>query len=84
MLKCPARKLTGDTRLISGSVGKPKDGDPRACYVMLTIDETARPGSPEGIRVEHIRLAYDVEKASRAVSESVLPDAYAEALHTGR
>lgn len=67
-----------------GSVGKPKDGDPRAGYVILTIDETARPGSREGVQVEHIRVPYDVERAAVAVEQSELPDAYAEALRLAR
>lgn len=65
-----------------GSVGKPKDGDPRACYVLLTIDERARPGSREGVNVEFIRVAYDVEQAAKAVEDSLLPDAYAGMLRT--
>lgn len=67
-----------------GSVGKPKDGDPRACYVLLTIDETARPGAVEGISVEHIRVAYDIERAATAIEESELPDPYADMLRLGR
>ena len=67
-----------------GSVGKPKDGDPRAGYVLLSIDETARPGSREGVAVEFVRVAYDVEKAAQAVEQSELPDAYAEALRIAR
>ncbi|GAB3788203.1 metallophosphoesterase family protein [Spirosoma horti] len=67
-----------------GSVGKPKDGDPRAGYVLLTIDETAQPGSREGVAVEFVRVAYDVEKAAQAVEQSELPDAYAEALRIAR
>lgn len=66
-----------------GSVGKPKDGDPRACYVMLTIDECARPGSREGVSVEFIRVAYDVEQAAQAVEDSIMPDAYADMLRQG-
>jgi predicted phosphodiesterase len=65
-----------------GSVGKPKDGDPRACYVLLTIDETARRGSREGVKVEFVRVPYDVEKAAKAVEESILPNAYADMLRT--
>ncbi len=65
-----------------GSVGKPKDGDPRACYVLLTIDETARPGSKEGIQVDFIRVDYDVERAAKAVENSELPNPYAEMLRT--
>lgn len=63
-----------------GSVGKPKDGDPRACYLMLTIGETAKPGSPGGISVEFIRVAYEIERAALAVFQTELPNAYGEML----
>ncbi len=67
----------------TGSVGKPKDGDPRAGYVLLTIAETARPGSPKGVEVEFRRVDYDVEKAAHAVEKSDLPNAYAAMLREG-
>ena len=67
-----------------GSVGKPKDGDPRAGYVLLTIGETSPADQPEALGVEFVRVIYDVEKASKAVKESPLPDAYAEALRVAR
>ena len=60
----------------TGSVGKPKDGDPRGCYVLLTITEN-------NIETEFVRFEYDVEKAAKAVEESILPDAYAESLRRG-
>jgi diadenosine tetraphosphatase ApaH/serine/threonine PP2A family protein phosphatase len=63
-----------------GSVGKPKDGDPRSCYVILTINENSSKHDKESIQVEFIRVQYDVEKAAKAVEESVLPNAYAEML----
>lgn len=63
-----------------GSVGKPKDGDPRGGYVLLHIDENASTKSTAGIRVEFIRFEYDVEKAAKAVENSPLPNAYAESL----
>jgi len=62
-----------------GSVGKPKDGDPRGCYVMLHIDENTNALSPN-LEVEFIRFAYDVEKAAQAVEGSILPDPYADML----
>ena len=46
----------------TGSVGKPKDGDARACYVMLTIDQQATLTSPDGIQVEFITVKYDASK----------------------
>ncbi|RRB04693.1 metallophosphoesterase family protein [Larkinella rosea] len=67
-----------------GSVGKPKDGDPRAGYVLLTIDEAVRPGSVDGIRVEFVRVPYDVERAALAVEQSELPDVYAQALRVAK
>ncbi len=65
-----------------GSVGKPKDGDPRACYVLLTIDETARPGAKEGVKAEFVRVEYDIERAAKAVETSTLPNPYAGMLRT--
>lgn len=62
-----------------GSVGKPKDGDPRGCYVLLTLDEHSSTLDKNSIEVEFIRFEYDVEKAAKAVEDSPLPDAYAEA-----
>ena len=67
-----------------GSVGKPKDGDPRGGFVMLTFDENTTLENRNSIQVEFIRFAYDVEKAARAVEESPLPNAYARALREAR
>ncbi|MGB8192700.1 MAG: metallophosphoesterase family protein [Chitinophagaceae bacterium] len=66
-----------------GSVGKPKDGDPRGCYVILTIDETSATMDKSTIQVEFIRFDYDIEKAAKAVEHSPLPDEYAEMLRKG-
>jgi len=67
-----------------GSVGKPKDGDPRGGYVLLEIDEHSNLKNSESIRAEFVRFEYDVEKAAEAVEASVLPDAYAVALRVGK
>lgn len=63
-----------------GSIGKPKDGDPRACYVMLELDETSNLSSPESIQVEFVRVQYDIEKTAKAVEDGPLPNEYAEML----
>jgi predicted phosphodiesterase len=60
----------------AGSVGRPKDGDWRAGYVLLNIGEGP-------VRVEFVRVAYDVERAVRAIRDSELPDALAEYLRRG-
>jgi putative phosphoesterase len=67
-----------------GSVGKPKDGDPRGCYVLLTIDDKTSVSVISSIQVEFIRFTYNVEKAAKAVEESPLPNDYAEMLRNGR
>ena len=67
-----------------GSVGKPKDGDPRGCYVLLTINENSNTTQRDSIQVEFVRFEYDFEKAAKAVEDSPLPDAYAEALRIAK
>lgn len=66
-----------------GSVGKPKDGNPQGCYVLLTMDEKVSPFSSESLKVEFIRFDYDIERAAKAIEECLLPDAYADMLRRG-
>lgn len=66
-----------------GSVGKPKDGDPRGCYAMLTINADAGVADRDSVQVQFIRFAYDVEKAATAVEGSALPNEYADMLRKG-
>ena len=66
-----------------GSVGKPKDGDPRGGYVVLSINEHSSVLTKDSISVEFIRFEYDVAKAAKAIEDSLLPDAYAESLRRG-
>ena len=66
-----------------GSVGKPKDGDPRGCYVILTLHDYTNSMVAEGLDVEFIRFEYDIEKAAKAVEESPLPNEYADMLRKG-
>jgi predicted phosphodiesterase len=63
-----------------GSVGKPKDGNPQGGYVLLTFHDHSSISDKDSIGVEFIRFDYDVEKAAKAVEESVLPDEYADML----
>jgi predicted phosphodiesterase len=66
-----------------GSVGKPKDKDPRGGYVLLHIQEHSSIFDKNAIAVEFVRFSYDVEKAAKAVEDSPLPNAYAESLRKG-
>jgi putative phosphoesterase len=67
----------------TGSVGKPKDGNPLGCYVLLTIDPENVFINPEAVKVDFIRFPYDVERAAKAIEDSPLPDAYADMLRGG-
>ena len=77
----PYHRIIGDKHIINtGSVGKPKDGNPQGGYVLLTINRSDNPTDNIKIGIEFIRFTYDVEKAAKAVEESPLPDKYAESL----
>jgi len=74
----PYRKDHGKKIFINaGSVGKPKDGDPRACVTL--IDITAKT-----VNVEFLRVPYDVENAAKAIVSSGLPEYFAERLRAGK
>lgn len=66
-----------------GSVGKPKDGDPRGGYVILTIKPEITEANQDSILVEFIRFDYDVEKSAKAVEDSPLPNEFADMLRKG-
>jgi putative phosphoesterase len=66
-----------------GSVGKPKDGNPNGCYVLLSIDESSSILNRDAVKLEFVRFAYDVEQAARAIEDSELPDEYATMLRKG-
>lgn len=68
----------------TGSVGKPKDGDPRGCYVLLHLDDHSSTTARDSIHAEFVRFDYDVERAARAIEDSPLPRAFAEALRLAR
>lgn len=68
----------------TGSVGKPKDGDPRAGYVLLTIDPDEGRDDAGYCSVTHVRVEYDVEAAAEAVEASPLPDEFANMLREAR
>ena len=63
-----------------GSVGKPKDGNPKGCYVLLNINADSSITDKNTVQVEFVRFEYDVEKAAKAVEESILPNEFAEML----
>lgn len=58
----------------AGSVGQPRDGDPRAGYVLF--DDRAR-------TLHFVRVEYDVDSAMRSIREAGLPEFLAERLRWG-
>jgi len=69
------REVDGIHFVNTGSVGRPKDGDWRAGFVLLDIDTVPR--------VELVRVEYDIDEAMRGIRESELPTDFAEYLRTG-
>ncbi len=68
-------KLDGRKTLCNvGSVGQPRDGDWRACYVLL-----------DGMTIRYRRIEYDVETTVAKIREvEALDDFLAERLRGGR
>jgi putative phosphoesterase len=65
----------GGVRFVNcGSVGKPKDGDPRAAFAVLDLDEDGH------IRVSIERVAYDAQAVADEVAAAGLPGEFAEKL----
>jgi predicted phosphodiesterase len=70
------REVEGMRLVNTGSVGRPKDGDWRAGYVVLDVSDA-------GVQVGFERVEYDIERAMEGVMKSDLPNAFAEYLRTG-
>lgn len=71
-----SRVVEGITFINTGSVGRPKDGDWRAGYVIVDIGSNPP-------QLQMVRVEYDVERAMRGVRDSGLPDDFAEFLRNG-
>ena len=72
----PARRSAGGGWLINpGSVGQPRDGDPRAAWLELDTEaETAR----------FHRVPYDIDRAAAPIAAAGLPSRLADRLYTGQ
>ncbi|MEI2610290.1 MAG: metallophosphoesterase family protein [Candidatus Promineifilaceae bacterium] len=75
----PYHRVLGSGRHVinAGSVGKPKDNDPRAGYLVLTAEGKM-------LTVEFVRVPYDVEMAAQAIEATTMPIEFAEMLRLGR
>lgn len=70
------RAVDGVTVINTGSVGRPKDRDARASYILLDVGGDA-------VHAEVVRVAYDVEAVARGLGAAGLPREFAEFLRTG-
>jgi putative phosphoesterase len=72
----PYHRIVDDVHIINdGSVGKPKDQDPKSCYSIIDFS-----GS---LDIEFRRIKYPVEEVASMVLDVGLPKAFAENLLTG-
>jgi predicted phosphodiesterase len=65
----------GEWLLNPGSVGQPRDGDPRASWLLLDLDDGT---------ATFRRTPYDIAGAARAIRAARLPDSLAERLEYGQ
>ena len=73
----PWQRVVGGIQFINtGSAGRPKDGDWRACYVLLSVEQA-------GTRVDFVRVPYEVDEAADAIRVSDLPGEFADVLKSG-
>ena len=72
----PATFRTGDGKVMinPGSVGQPRDGDPRAAYALL---------DPASETVDFRRVRYDVKETQRRMRGRKLPEILADRLRFG-
>jgi diadenosine tetraphosphatase ApaH/serine/threonine PP2A family protein phosphatase len=65
----------GEWLLNPGSVGQPRDGDPRASWLLLDLDR---------LTASFMRTDYDIAGAAAAIRAARLPDSLAERLEYGQ
>jgi predicted phosphodiesterase len=65
----------GEWLLNPGSVGQPRDGDPRAGWLLLDLDQ---------LTVSFMRTDYDVAAAAAAIRAARLPESLAQRLEYGQ
>jgi len=65
----------GEWLLNPGSVGQPRDGDPRASWLLLDLD---------GLTASFRRTPYDIAGAAASIRAARLPDSLAERLEYGQ
>lgn len=70
------RQVDGVWFINTGTVGRPDEGDPRACYAILEVNKSE-------FQVEHHLVEYDIQRAVTAIREKGLPEEFAEMIEQG-
>lgn len=84
VLNIQANGITNYKHAINiGSVGKPKDNNTKGCYVILELNKHTSMLDEKSINVEFIRFNYNIEKAAKAIEDSILPNEFANNLRNG-
>lgn len=69
------KRVDGGLVINPGSVGQPRDGDPRAAYAVLDLD---------AMEVDEYRVDYPIDRTVQGVRSAGLPSGLADRLHEGR
>lgn len=73
-----ARQAAGTWIINAGTIGRPDDGDPRAGYTLLHLEEGQ-------VKTNHYRrVAYEVERTVAEIRRQGLPEAFARMFLEGR
>jgi predicted phosphodiesterase len=73
----PWQRVVSSVRFVNtGSVGRPKDGDPRACYTIVTAEGAQ-------LSADFARVEYDTELVAREIISSGLPTEFADVVRSG-
>lgn len=69
--------INGKHVVNSGSVGKPKHGNPNATYAIISVVD-------KNVSVDMLEVPYDFEKTAKAIEENdILPNEFADMLRKG-
>jgi putative phosphoesterase len=67
--------IQGKLVINPGGVGQPRDRDPKASYMILTLDDE--------VSVKHERVEYDIESTAKKIEAAGLPNELATRLYFG-
>ncbi|MBF8983208.1 metallophosphoesterase family protein [Lutibacter sp. B2] len=70
------KQVKGIHMINSGSVGKPKHGNPNATYMIIDVNI-------DDIKTKMVEVEYDYEKMAKAIEDSEIPSEFADKIRKG-